>query len=275
VIFMARRLLAYGFLSILFLAMVTGSVAAQSSSNASSSASSVNGLVDVRLGGLVFETGAWVALEFVRDSNVDCFGAGVTVQQLELLDAQQEPVSSTVYDPAVPIDGWLGRIQLVDLDGQPLPTGTYRLVVATSVGTFSAEIEVVDASRFDRLGRYSASATVCGLSLRVYRLVTEADSGARVTLRVGDRLLVLLAGNPTTGYEWSNTLLYEYASLREIEEAEFRSESDLIGAGGLFLFRYEAVDVGSQAFRFAYQRPWESVQPLQIFEFSADVRGAV
>jgi len=176
-----------------------------------------------------------------------------------------------VYEPAVDIEGWLGRIQLGGSDGQPLPTGDYSLVVTTSVGSFVAEIEVADTFRFDELGRYSATAEVCGLSLRVYRLVTEDDNDAHVTLRLGDRLLVALEGNPTTGYQWANTLVYEFATLREIGEPEFRPDSDLVGAGGLFLFRYEAVRVGPQAFRFAYQRPWESVQPLRLLEFSVDV----
>ena len=268
---MTRRLLLSELLCMLVLVMLAGGGAAQSSSSASANASSVNGLVDVRLGGFVFETGARVALEFMRDDDADCFGPNVTVQQLRLIDAEEELVDQVVYEPAVDVEGWLGRIQLGGSDGQPLPMGNYSLVVTTSVGSFIAEIEVADTSRFYELGRYSATAEVCGLSLRVYRLLTEADHGAHATLRLGDRLLVALEGNPTTGYEWSNTLVYEYASLREIGEAEFRPDSDLVGAGGLFLFRYEAVGVGPQAFRFAYQRPWESVEPLRLLEFSVDV----
>lgn len=268
---MTRRLLLSELLCILILVMLAGGGAAQSSSSTSANASSVNGLVDVRLGGFVFEIGARVALEFVRDDEADCFGPNVVVQQLQLIDAEEELVDQVVYEPAADISGWLGRIQLGGSDGQPLPAGDYSLVVTTSVGTFVAEIEVSDTSRFYELGRYSATATVCGLSLRVYRLLTEDDHGAHATLRFGDRLLVVLGGNPTTGYKWSNTLLYEYAPLREIGEVEFRPDSDLVGSGGLFLFRYEAVGVGPQAFRFAYQRPWESVEPLQLLEFSVDV----
>jgi inhibitor of cysteine peptidase len=268
---MTRRLLLSELLCILILVMLAGGGAAQSSSSASANASSVNGLVDVRLGGFVFEAGARVALEFMRDESADCFGPNVIVQRLQLIDGEEGVVRQVVYEPAVDIDGWLGRIQLDGSDGQPLPAGNYSLVVTTSIGSFVAEIEVADTSRFDELGRYSATAAICGLSLRVYRLLTEDDHGARIALRLGDRLLVALEGNPTTGYEWMNTLVYEFASLREIGEAEFRPDSDLVGAGGLFLFRYEAYRVGPQAFRFAYQRPWESVEPLQLLELSVDV----
>ena len=268
---MTRRLLLSELLCILILVMLAGGGAAQSSSSTSANASSVNGLVDVRLGGFVFEIGARVALEFVRDDEADCFGPNVVVQQLQLIDAEEELVDQVVYEPAADISGWLGRIQLGGSDGLPLPAGDYSLVVTTSVGTFVAEIEVSDTSRLYELGRYSATAVVCGISLRVYRLLTEDDNDARVTLRLGDRLLIALEGNPTTGYEWSNALLYEFATLREIEDAEFQPDSDLVGAGGLFLFRYEAYRIGPQAFRFAYQRPWESVEPERLLEFSVDV----
>jgi inhibitor of cysteine peptidase len=255
---------------VVFLAFGGGGVAA-SSSQVAMSVSSINGVVDVRIGGLVFERGSAVALEFMQDDASDCFGSDVSVSQLQLNDENDQLIVQVVYEPASSIVGWLGQIELNDSDGQPLPVGSYSLVVSNSVGTFAADIEVVDPSRFTELGRYSATATVCGLSLRVYRLFTEADAGAYGTLRAGDRLLVVLEGNPTTGYEWTNTLLYEFATLRQIGDVEFRAESGLIGAGGLFLFRYEAIAVGPQAFRFAYQRSWESVDPERLLEFSVNV----
>ena len=251
--------------------MIAGGGLAQSSSSASSSVSSINGSVDVRLGGFVFESGASVALEFARAETVNCFRPNVSVQQLQLIDDQGDLVNQIIYDPAADIDGWLGQIQLGSSDGQPLPLGNYSLIVTTSAGSFVAEIEVADVSRFDELDHYRATATVCGVSLRVYRLVSEEDDGTHITLRLGDCLLVVLRGNPTTGYEWWNTLLYEFASLREIGEPEFQPDSSRMGAGGRFLFRYETVAVGSQAFHFIYHRPWESVNPLEVLEFSVDV----
>ncbi|MBU1050654.1 protease inhibitor I42 family protein [Candidatus Bipolaricaulota bacterium] len=255
---------------VISLALGSGGVAG-SGSQVAMSVSSINGVVDVRIGGFVFERGSAVALEFMQDAAADCFGSDVSVSQLQLNDENGQLIVQVVVEPASSIVDWLGQIELEDSDGQPLPVGSYSLVVMTNVGTFSVDIEVVDPSRFTELGRYSATATICGLSLRVYRLFTEADAGAHGTLRAGDRLLVVLEGNPTTGYEWTNTLLYEFATLRQIGDVEFRPESGLIGAGGLFLFRYEAIAVGPQAFRFAYQRPWESAEPERLLEFSVDV----
>ena len=138
----------------------------------------------------------------------------------------------------------------------------------------SAHVEIVPSQQMAQTGRFSASASVCGLELRVYRLIAEEDAGASVALRQGDRLMVALAGNATTGFQWENVLLYEYAVLRETQEMEYREEphpETMVGSGGTFLFRYEAIDVGPQSFRFAYHRPWESVEPEQVVEFTATV----
>jgi len=268
---MKKRMLLGGLVSLFALAVIAGSASAQSSSSVSMRASSVNGVVDVCIGGFVFETGSRVGLEFIQDGAADCFGPDAAVERLVLLDAADAVIRETNYDLPAAFDSWLGRIELIDPAGRPLSPGTYRAVIHSTVGVFTAEIEVADTSHIQRLGSYSATATVCGLTLRVYRLMSEEDTDARITLRIGDRLMIALEGNPTTGYEWMNTLLYEFETLREIREVEFRPDSTLLGAGGLFLFRYEAVAEGPQAFRLVYARPWESVQPANVLEFSANV----
>jgi inhibitor of cysteine peptidase len=244
---------------------------AQSSSSSASSSMSGSGPAEVRIGGLVFERGSRVAVEIVRDGESTCFPS-VSIERLQVLDGADAILRVEEFVPAIDAADWLGFVSLTDSEGAPLATGSYRIVVTTSVGSFTAEIEVAETSRFHEFGRYSATASVCGLSLHVYRLLTEQDDGAHVTLRVGDRLLVALEGNPTTGYEWTNMLFYEFAVLRESREPEYRAESDLVGSGGVFLFRYLAVAADSQSFRYTYQRPWESVGPLEVVEFSVNVR---
>jgi inhibitor of cysteine peptidase len=244
---------------------------AQSSSSSASSSVSSGGPAEVRVGGLVFEIGSRVAVEIVREGESACFPS-VLIERLQVLDDADVVLHKEEFTPAIDAAEWLGRFRLTDAEGAPLEAGGYRIVVTTNVGSFTAEVEIAETSRLYGLGRYSATASVCGLSLRVYRLLTEQDDGAHVTLRVGDRLLVALEGNPTTGYEWANMLFYEFAVLRESREPEYRAESDLVGAGGVFLFRYLAVAADSQSFRYTYQRPWESVQPLEVVEFSVDVR---
>jgi predicted secreted protein len=228
--------------------------------------------VDVRVGGFAFEPGSSVALELVSAGGAACFGASLWVEHVGLLDANGDLISIAFYEPQVSATEWVGTVILRAADGSNLPPGSYEIRVTTSGGSFVAGIEVALPAQFAGLGRFVAGVPVCNTSLRVYRLITELDGGVRATLRQGDRLMVLLAGNPTTGYSWSDTLAYEYAAVRATEDVEFRPDSSLLGAGGFFFYRYLAFDVGLQEFRFGYQRPWESVQPLATLTFSADVR---
>jgi len=257
------------------LVVAGGLVDARSGAASSATVGSDSTHVDVSIGGFVFEQGARLAVEIVRDDSCACLCDRIDVTGFALIDAGGEELVRETYGEPVEITEWLGRVALVDGAGTPLPSGAYTFRVETSIGAFSANIEIVSTSSMSGLGRFASSATVCGLDLRVYRLVSEEDQGAMLTVRRGDRLMVALEGNATTGYAWANTLVYEYAVLRETEESEYRETPhapNLVGSGGEFLFRYKAIDIGPQAFRFAYQRPWESVEPAEIVEFDATVQ---
>jgi len=255
-------------------ALVIGMAAnGETNANTASSTGMTGNELRASVGVFVVERGASLAFEIVRGDPCPCLCDPVYVTGLSTLDSSSATLREEFYDPPVDTVEWLGRLALADsTDGQPLPEGSYTVVIATTAGTFSADIRIVLPQEMARSGRFSASASVCGLELRVYRLITQDDAGASVSLRRGDRLMVALAGNATTGFQWDNVLLYEYAVLREAGDAEYRATphpQTMVGFGGTFLFRYEAVDVGPQAFRFVYHRPWESVEPEQVFEFSA------
>jgi inhibitor of cysteine peptidase len=234
------------------------------------SSSAPSDAVDVRLDGLVFEPGSAVALELVSAEGASCFGGNVLVDQIELADSVGNLISVVPYGTPVDAGDWLGVVMLRAGDGSDLPPGAYEIRVVTSGGTFTASLNVVPTARFASLDRFVAGVPACNLALRASRVLTELDEGARVTLRLGDRLMVLLAGNPTTGYSWSNALADQAAAVRESDEMEYRASSSLIGAGGFFVFRYWAVDRGTQDFRFEYARAWESVEPISTLTFSVD-----
>ncbi len=228
--------------------------------------------IDVRVGGLAFEPGSSVALELVPAEGASCFADTLWVEKVELYDANGDLISVAFCEPQVAADEWLGTVILRAADGSDLALGAYEIRVTTNGGLFAAGLEVLPASRFADLGRFVSGVPVCDVSLRAYRLITELDAGADVTLRPGDRLMVLLAGNPTTGFSWSDALTYEYAAIRESEAVEFRANSQLLGASGFFFFRLLAFDAGAQEFRYVYERSWESVEPLATLVFSAHVR---
>ena len=145
---------------------------AQSTSKASSSASSAGGAAEVRLGGFVFEAGARLALEIVHEGDADCFKSKVTVESLRLVGGDDAVLFEEKYSPAVPAETWIGKIRLVDSSVGPLPMASYEVAIATNVGSFVAEVEVAATSDLYGLGLYSATASVCGYTLRVYRLLS-------------------------------------------------------------------------------------------------------
>jgi inhibitor of cysteine peptidase len=101
------------------------------------------------------------------------------------------------------------------------------------------------------------------------RTLNLDDDGIRIDLETGDEVELILPGNPSTGYQWVVT---EAPSiLEQMDEAEFVAESDLIGAGGEFHFRFIATEPGTAQLVLVYERPFEEVEPLDAFEIEVTV----
>lgn len=84
---------------------------------------------------------------------------------------------------------------------------------------------------------------------------------------IADQVLeVRLAGNPTTGYEWSWSL--EGNNILQEQSYEYIPEDTSglrDGAGGLCLFRFEPMAAGEAVLHFAYARPWENEAPADSY----------
>ncbi len=98
---------------------------------------------------------------------------------------------------------------------------------------------------------------------------TAADDGSSVEAAVGDTIVVVLEGNPTTGYSWQ--VEAADATVLASAEPEYVVESDLIGAGGTYTFTFTALAEGETQVRLVYLRPWESVAPIQTFTLTVTV----
>ncbi|MGD2251566.1 MAG: protease inhibitor I42 family protein [Anaerolineales bacterium] len=110
----------------------------------------------------------------------------------------------------------------------------------------------------------------CGASGEVELDMT--DNRSQVELEVGQVLVISLEGNPTTGYTWEIGGIEE-SVLRQVGEAVFEAESDLVGAGGVQTLRFEAVGVGQTSLALVYHRSWEEgVAPLETFSVQIEVR---
>ncbi len=101
--------------------------------------------------------------------------------------------------------------------------------------------------------------------------LTAADNGSEIELKKGQTLAITLEANPTTGYTWEIAELGERV-LRQVGEIEFEPESELIGAGGVQIIRFEVVNAGQATLKLVYHRPWETdVEPLRTFSIQVVV----
>ncbi len=103
--------------------------------------------------------------------------------------------------------------------------------------------------------------------------LTNADTGKTVDLKPGDELEVKLEGNITTGFAWEARDFDSAVLELTGGEPEYKSESDLVGAGGVFTFRFKAKAAGSTAVHFIYYRSFEpDVPPIETFDVTVNVR---
>ncbi len=101
--------------------------------------------------------------------------------------------------------------------------------------------------------------------------IDESANGSEVTLRQGDTLTLKIEGNPTTGYTWAISEVDE-TILSIAGEAEYKSGSLLIGAGGVYTFTFKAAAPGTTPLKLIYYRSFEEgVPPVETFEVNVNV----
>ena len=100
----------------------------------------------------------------------------------------------------------------------------------------------------------------------------EENAGSTAQLRVGEEMAVVLDGNPTTGFLWE-TEAVDASVVKKLGEPDFNPDTELLGSGGKFTFRFEAVASGQTLLRLVYHRPWETgVSPEKTFEVTVMVQ---
>ena len=89
------------------------------------------------------------------------------------------------------------------------------------------------------------------------------DGGSRSgALAKGRTLIVLIAGNPSTGYQWELTGPVDGAVLEQVGRAEFvAGVQELAGAPGEYQFVFKAMGLGATAVGLKYVRSWEKDKP--------------
>jgi inhibitor of cysteine peptidase len=88
------------------------------------------------------------------------------------------------------------------------------------------------------------------------RVVTDADKGATVQLKLGDTLEVRLRSNPTTGYQWY-VHMRSTPLLRLTGQSQTSAQQPGVGRPIVQVFRFQAVSAGSGVLLLEYIRAWE------------------
>ena len=97
--------------------------------------------------------------------------------------------------------------------------------------------------------------------------VFRADDSS-ISVKKGKQFVVVLEGNPTTGYEWT---LEGRSKLAKLDGHRFKSSSKLPGAGGEYRFTFLARRRGTDTLEFRYARPFMPNDPqarTQSFELT-------
>lgn len=91
----------------------------------------------------------------------------------------------------------------------------------------------------------------------VVRLSQDGGSQS-VSLAKGQTLVVAIAGNPSTGYQWELTGTVNGGVIAQEGRVQFVAGApDLVGAPGEYRFVFKATGPGMTALGLKYVRPWE------------------
>lgn len=74
---------------------------------------------------------------------------------------------------------------------------------------------------------------------------------------------IRLTSNPSTGYNWN--LNISNINILELVCDDYNSNNELIGSGGVKLYRFNILNEGEVTLTFCYERSWEKQEePLTI-----------
>jgi inhibitor of cysteine peptidase len=105
--------------------------------------------------------------------------------------------------------------------------------------------------------------------------ITDKDKDTKVQLAKGDKLLVRLEANLTTGYSW-DLATNDNDILKSAGKPEYETPKDkkgIVGAGGTQVFTFTAKGAGELDVELQYKRPFDKdTEPAKTFKFKAVVK---
>ncbi|MGK8500744.1 protease inhibitor I42 family protein [Nocardia asiatica] len=105
--------------------------------------------------------------------------------------------------------------------------------------------------------------------------VSAADAGQQRLLPVGQRLVVALPANPSTGYSWSIARI-DSSVVKQDGAADYEPDSAepvAPGAGGTAVWNFVGIAAGVTSLQMEYTRPWDQgLAPARTFSLTIEVR---
>lgn len=112
--------------------------------------------------------------------------------------------------------------------------------------------------------------TACSTPLKL----SDKDSGTHQTVRAGQRVVISLAENPTTGYSWQFFITpAKQNTITDTAETYIAPDTSLLGTGGMKEYSFTAAQEGRVTVTGYYFRPWEKLneQTDQKVVYTIDV----
>jgi len=108
--------------------------------------------------------------------------------------------------------------------------------------------------------------------------VDEYYNGKEYQVSVGQTFFVSLSSNPTTGYTWNIKSTVDDKILALIDHSYQTVDTKyppIVGQGGQQYWQFKVLQPGTADLQLVYARPWESVQPAQVFNLKIIAKPAV
>jgi inhibitor of cysteine peptidase len=103
--------------------------------------------------------------------------------------------------------------------------------------------------------------------------LTVADNNGQLEVKVGDKIIIELEGNPSTGYAWEAKDL-DASMFQQIGDPVFKSSNpELVGSGGTITLTFKVLKTGTGTLNLVYHRPWETgVEPINTYTTTITVK---
>lgn len=122
-------------------------------------------------------------------------------------------------------------------------------------------------------GVLALAVAACGGATGKTVELSQKDSGTTLQVATGDKIVISLESNPTTGYSWAEAKTSSVGDVLQLVSKSYESESDAVGSGGVEKWTYKAVGAGTANPELEYVRPFEPGKVAGKFTVTVNVKG--